>query len=114
MKGSKYLSEAVNIEDLRLNELNLIKAPTGCGKTTFAVNTIPAVCEDYAHKAVFLIDSVNGKEQVLKNQNTMPATSEWISGIAADGIWFDDTDRLVIMTYAKFGTIMEGSIPKFV
>lgn len=39
MKG-KYLSEIVNVEDLEIGKLNLIEAPCGCGKTTFAKNKL--------------------------------------------------------------------------
>lgn len=35
MIGSKYLSELVDCSTFQKGKLNLIKAPTGCGKTAF-------------------------------------------------------------------------------
>nr|WP_296085797.1 DEAD/DEAH box helicase family protein [uncultured Blautia sp.] len=40
MIGTKYLSEAVNINNLEKEKLNIIKAPTGSGKTYFALHEI--------------------------------------------------------------------------
>lgn len=110
MKGSKYLSDIIDISTLRKDALNIIKAPTGCGKTYFALNTIPNLCHNTEHEAVYLIDTINGKEQILRNYNAHPATKKWIREVEEDGIWFDKTDTVVVMTYAMFGILsMEDS-----
>ena len=67
MKGSKYLSEMVDVSLLKKDKLNIIKAPTGSGKTYFALTHIPALVKDAVHNVVFLIDTINGKEQILRN-----------------------------------------------
>ena len=46
MRG-KYLSEIVDIDDFEENKLNLIYAPCGCGKTTFAKTVLKQVQEDF-------------------------------------------------------------------
>ena len=35
MKGSKYLSELVDVSNLHTDKLNIIEAPTGSGKSYF-------------------------------------------------------------------------------
>ena len=107
MKGTKYLSEMVNIADLRIDLLNIIKAPTGSGKTYFALTHIPKQTYDAIHNVVYLIDTINGKEQIISNYN---ATSEywgWAKDVNDEGIWFSPDNRVVVITYAKFGVLTE-------
>ncbi len=47
---------------LQVDKLNIIKAPTGSGKTYFALNAIPSAVRDAVHQVVYLIDTINGKE----------------------------------------------------
>ena len=65
MKGSKYLSEMVDAAMLKRDRLNIIKAPTGSGKTYFALTHIPNLTRDAIHNVVYLIDTINGKEQIV-------------------------------------------------
>ena len=67
--GTKYLSEVVKLDALQKDHLNIIKAPTGSGKTYFALTAIPATLTDAVHKVVYLIDTINGREQILQNYN---------------------------------------------
>ena len=67
MIGTKYLSEAVDINNLEKEKLNIIKAPTGSGKTYFALHEISSLCQNALHQAVYLIDTINGKEPMLRN-----------------------------------------------
>lgn len=62
MTGTKYLSELVNFDVLAPDRLNLIEAPTGCGKSYFALSEIPKHCKDTKHEAVYLIDTINGRD----------------------------------------------------
>ena len=64
MRGTKYLSELVNTEMFQTDKLNVIKAPTGSGKTYFALKTIAGSLPDATHKSVYLIDTVNGQQQI--------------------------------------------------
>ena len=106
MIGTKYLSEAVDINNLETEKLNIIKAPTGSGKTYFALHEISSLCQNALHQAVYLIDTINGKEQILRNYNATECNKDWLRDIEGDYLWFQEDSRVVIMTYAKFGFIL--------
>lgn len=113
MKGTKYLSDLVNANALQKSKLNIIRAPTGSGKTYFALNYIPALVPDALHSVVYLIDTINGKEQITSNYNAVSEYWGWAKGIDNDGgMWFDDDRRIVVLTYAKFG-ILSHRYPEF-
>mgnify|MGYP001024678480 FL=1 len=107
MKGSKYLSELVDLSMLQKDKLNIIQAPTGSGKTYFALNYIPAVAGDAVHKVVYLIDTINGKEQILKNYNAISEYPKWNVQVSEGGIWFYEDNKVVVITYAKFGALLQ-------
>lgn len=107
MIGSKYLSEVVSLDMLAKDKLNIVKAPTGSGKTYFALTAIPATLTDASHKVVYLIDTINGKAQILKNYNARPIYRYWEAEVNGDALNFEDDDRVIIITYAKFGVLME-------
>lgn len=107
MIGTKYLSELIDCSSLKKDKLNIIKAPTGSGKSYFALTYIPSLIDDPIHNIVYLIDTVNGKDQIIRNYNAVPDNWRWIEDVSGDGMWFVSDDSVVIMTYAKFGIIME-------
>ena len=107
MKGSKYLSEMVDVSLLKKDKLNIIKAPTGSGKTYFALTHIPALVKDAVHNVVFLIDTINGKEQILRNYNAISEYYGWAKEADENGMWFDDDNNVVILTYAKYGSLSQ-------
>lgn len=112
MLGTKYLSQLVTPDMLVRDKLNIIKAPTGSGKTYFALTAIPSMLTDAVHKVVYLIDTINGKEQLLRNYNARPIYRGWAGEISAEGIYFVEDERIVIITYAKFGSLLE-QMPDF-
>lgn len=105
--GSKYLSELVSLKMLKKDSLNIIEAPTGSGKSYFALTAIPESIPDAHYKVVYLIDTVNGKEQLLKNYNTASYCAWWKRLVTEGTIYFGEDRRIVIMTYAKFGQLSE-------
>ena len=107
MKGSKYLSELVDISLLRKNTLNIITAPTGCGKTYFALTYIPELTRDAVHNVVYLIDTINGKEQIVSNYNAISEYYGWAKQVDERGMWFSEDNRVVVLTYAKFGWLLQ-------
>lgn len=107
MKGSKYLSELVDCSMFQKGKLNLIEAPTGCGKTYFALKHIPALVKNPLYKVVFLIDTTNGKEQIMRKYHSAPATLDWQKCVETEMINFADEQNIVAMTYAKFGKMCE-------
>lgn len=104
--GEKYLSDLVSIEMLVKDKLNIIQAPTGSGKTYFALNAIPAACKDAHHKVVYLIDTINGKEQILNNYKAIREYKTWRATVSEEALWFEKDERIVVMTYARFGMII--------
>ena len=99
---------------LQKKMLNIIKAPTGSGKTYFALTARPSTVEKPDRKIVYLIDTINGKQQILQNYNAKPIYSNWMSDVQDCDIEirFDDDEvyetdrRIVIITYAKFGSLL--------
>jgi len=106
MTGTKYLSELVDSSALQKGKLNVIKAPTGSGKTYFALQHIPSLAEDTVHEVVYLIDTINGKEQIVRNYNAISEYHKWSQEVEEGGMWFDPRNEVVILTYAKFGYLI--------
>lgn len=97
------------MENLQKDKLNIIKSPTGSGKTYFALTAIPSTVADPSHKIVYLIDTINGKQQILQNYNARPLYSLWeneVEGINFENDMFETDNRIVIITYAKFGVFL--------
>ena len=107
MKGTKYLSELVDCSALQKGQLNVIKAPTGSGKTYFALNYIPSLTNDALHNVVYLIDTINGKEQIVRNYKATSEYYGWSKEVELGGMWFEPDNRVVVITYAKFGVLVE-------
>lgn len=112
MTGSKYLSELVDVSRLRRNKLNIITAPTGCGKTYFALHHIPNLVDNAHLRVVYLIDTVNGKEQILDHYNAIREYYGWTEVVSGKAINVDNENRPVVLTYARFGMILE-EYPEF-
>ena len=101
MKGTKYLQEAVDINEIKSGRLNLIEAPVGSGKSYFALNNLPEELED-KHSMVYLIDTVNGKQQLQRQEKVGDVNILWQS-LAENGTAYFGEEKIVVMTYAKFG-----------
>ena len=89
--------------------LNFITAPVGSGKTFWALHELPQRASK-PHKMVYLIDTVNGKEQLLKNENTAYYSDQWRETVQNGIVWFQEAEteeKIVVMTYAKFGVLAE-------
>lgn len=98
----KYLSDAISLDDIKMNCLNLIKAPAGSGKTRCALTRFPEITGNRM-KSVYLIDSRYGSEQILTNEGTKAYSPEWMDLVAGEVLF--EHDNIVVMTYAKFGTL---------
>lgn len=111
MKGTLWLSDAIHEEELKKGELNIIAAPVGCGKTTWALDSLSTrVSKPY--KMLYLIDTVNGKEQLLRRENTQYYSDRWLKFAKEDPEWFGErlvADKIVVVTYAKFALLTEIS-----
>lgn len=102
MKGTKYLSEVLDVRHFEKGVLNVIYAPCGCGKTTCAINTIAPLVSS-PKKAIYLIDTRIGKERLsLLPELTTPYYAYPESITRRDG-FFEDDDKVAVTTYAQFG-----------
>jgi len=107
--GTKYLSEAVHMEEIRAGALNIVCAPVGSGKTYWAVNVL-AKTVSKPYKMLYLIDTVNGRQQLLKSERVKLIDPEWHMIVIRGMAFFEENEadkRIVVMTYAKFGAIVD-------
>ena len=111
MKGSRFLTELVDCSTFQKGKLNLIEAPTGCGKTYFALKHIPSLVKKPLYKVAFLIDTTNGKEQIMRKYHSAPATLDWQKSVETEMINFADEQHIVAMTYAVLDLL--GSLLQF-
>lgn len=109
MLGTKWLSEAIHSDEIQKGTLNLVCAPTGSGKTHWALRVLPhTVSQPY--RMVYLIDTINGKEQLLKSDRTQFYSDEWRETVQNGAVWFGEAvagNKIVVMTYAKFGFLAD-------
>ena len=92
----QYLSEIVDLFDLKTNMLNLIYSPCGSGKTSFAINELRQI--DSMYPMLYLIDTRNGRDSLI---------AEYKETINDAFNGFD------LMTYACFGMLCkENKIPR--
>lgn len=104
MKGKKYLSEAVHMDEIEGGVLNLIKAPVGAGKTYWALNVLSQQVETRT-EMLYLIDTVNGKAQIAKNSGIEAYQTSYLELLEEDVYFWEDAN-IVLMTYAKFGAMV--------
>lgn len=112
MTGTKYLSELVDVSQLKRNKLNIIHAPTGSGKTYFALQYIPTLVDNPHHNILYLIDTTNGKKQIVSNYNAITESRDWQGLVMGTVLDFENEDRPVVITYARLGYILE-KYPEF-
>ena len=110
MVTEKYLSAAIHMDELRPGAINLVQAPVGSGKTTWALEELPKTVSRPC-KMVYLIDTRNGNTQiVLKHQRTAFYSDSWMERVRDNSPWFGEAaheNKVVVMTYAKFGVLAE-------
>ena len=99
MKG-EFLSEIIEIKDIVQGKLNLINAPCGCGKTTFAKTKLKSLNPNtLGYEMLYLIDTANGKEQLLRSAGAECRENYW----TGKEEWF--LPGITIMTYAGYATL---------
>lgn len=110
MIKEKYLTDAVHADEIKSGQLNLVEAPVGAGKTTWALNVLAEEVSD-KHRMVYLIDTVNGKQQLLRHEGATYYDRRWQETVNNGLVYFGEK-KVVVMTYAKFGVLAER-YPKF-
>lgn len=94
----------------------MVKAPVGSGKTTWALRHLAKELESPLDM-VYLIDTRNGNEQIVSANSDIVAhySDVWLDKVLNGWEMFSEdhqTDKIVVMTYAKFGAIVK-KYPEF-
>ena len=77
------------------------------------MTAIPKTVKGATYKIVYLIDTINGKEQILQNYNAINYSYRWKLQVVEDLRYFtmnEDAPQIVVITYAKFGTLLEQDL----
>lgn len=102
MQG-EYLSALLSEEDIGNDgAIDLIVAPCGAGKTSFALDVVASICGG-PQKTVYLIDTIAGKDQLLQNPKCQCYNREWRENDYPENLTTDG--KVTVMTYAFFGTL---------
>ena len=107
MKGTNYLSDVLDVSQLRTGVLNIIDAPCGCGKTTCAINKIAELASS-PRKVLYLIDTRIGKERLAREPGLIKPCV-FIDGPLDGEPWEKKLvyelrqEKIPVMTYALFG-----------
>ena len=128
----KFLSEVFSLQDFSRNGINILSEGTGAGKTTLALNLIDSISDC---KALYLIDTTNGKESLEKDERIVMYSEHWrkfvdntlvcVSEIEEKNrqlevstlfnadkeieiIFRQFENKPVVMTYHQFGTILQS------
>lgn len=109
MEKTKFLAQAVHEDEICNGQLNMIKAPVGSGKTTWALQHLSKNM-DSPLNMVYLIDTQNGRDQIVSaNSDIAVHYSEvWLDKVLNGWEMFSEDpqeDKIVVMTYAKFGVL---------
>lgn len=103
MKG-EYLKDIIDIDDIGQTEiLNVIVAPCGAGKTKFALEKLASYW-GRPEKALYLIDTTAGRDQLLKNSLCQCYDKEWRNDLTLPDMTTKN-GKVRVMTYAYFGTL---------
>ena len=95
MKEGKFLSQAIEYNEIIRGRLNMVVAETGQGKTTMATQELPQKLGiTNKNRILYLIDTNMGRDMLARKdivQTTFPP----------------EEDKIIVMTYAKFGTLLK-------
>ena len=98
MQG-EYLTKIVELSDIITGKLNLIESPCGSGKTTFAKEKL--ITLNHENNMLYLIDTANGKEQLLQSKGAVQRYNEWTDEYE----W--RLPGISVMTYAGYATLCD-------
>ena len=96
MKG-EYLKYIVDVDEIKDTGLNLIFAPCGSGKTTFAREVLKDLNPNpWGADMLYLIDGSVGKEQLLRSKGAICTENFW----TGKEEW--SLSGIKVMTYAGY------------
>ena len=94
----RYVSDAIDMCELVGGKLNLIYAPTGCGKTTFVETALKRYSECFSQELLYLVPTRSLSEAIKRRGRKR--TKRYENGAVAE--WWEQ-DGMRVMTYAAFG-----------
>lgn len=108
MKNGLYLSDVLDLSDLKHDCFNIIVAPCGCGKTHAAIYKLASQAST-PRKALFLIDTRNGNLRLAKEDGITLPYAFYEDSINFHYFFGEDfpQDKIVATTYAQFGVWAE-------
>lgn len=114
-KKKIFATDAINIEDISFDYLNIINVPCGGGKTTWALKELPKYASG-KRKILYLIDRKTSQSQIIKhNPNEIksykPKDKDIIEGKLID--FTEVEEKIILMTYHMFG-IISKKYPRFI
>lgn len=106
MKG-EYLKYIVDVDEIKDTGLNLIFAPCGSGKTTFAREVLKDLNPNpWGADMLYLIDGSVGKEQLLRSKGAICTENFW----TGKEEW--SLSGIKVMTYAGYA-LLHQKAPKY-
>lgn len=114
-KKRVFASDAINMEDISFEYLNIINVPCGGGKTTWALKELPKYATK-KNKILYLIDRRTAKGQIIKHNPEEIKVYEPIDKEILEDKLIDFTatkEKIILMTYHRFG-IISKKYPNFV
>lgn len=115
MKTKLFVSDVVSFDEFSKDKFNLIKAPTGCGKSYFCINKLIELASE-RQRVLYLCPTRELLSQLVEQNPEVREYDPTIDDIAnwdfvdffeggRDGISRPDDNRILAMTYEKFGMV---------
>lgn len=95
----KYVSDAVDMSDIRKGQLNLIYAPCGSGKTYFCEHELKEYAKDSSQDILYLAPTVSLREAFEQRGEDFEECELWNGSISFE----QKQEGFRAMTYAEFG-----------
>lgn len=94
-----YVSDVVDLHDIKRGKLNLIFAPCGCGKTYFVENTLKRNAQEKTGKDLLYLSPTISLREAVEHRGTPVESLDW-NGFP---VYEWKQDGITAMTYAAFG-----------
>ena len=111
-----YLSDVLDVTELKKGQANIIIAPCHSGKTTAIAKIIKAHAK-HPEGVLVLIDTAAGKQAILTRKEANKYTARWQKELKCSEWWewggMVDGDKCRVMTYHQFGMEL-AKYPDFV
>ena len=94
-----YVSDVVDLHDIKRGKLNLIFAPCGCGKTYFVENTLKRNAQEKTGKDLLYLSPTISLREAVEHRGIPVESLDW-NGLP---VYEWKQDGITAMTYAAFG-----------